>query len=67
MADHMSNGQVAEIYVEDVAIEEEQEDNKIVDWGYDIVEADDEAKSDSEAEELGPIIVLSTDKQKGNL
>uniref|UniRef100_A0A0E0A766 PB1-like domain-containing protein n=1 Tax=Oryza glumipatula TaxID=40148 RepID=A0A0E0A766_9ORYZ len=48
MADHISNGQVADIYVEGVTIEEGKEDNQIDDWGYDIAEADDEAKSDSE-------------------
>ncbi|EEE58977.1 hypothetical protein OsJ_10678 [Oryza sativa Japonica Group] len=68
MANHMSNnGQVAEIYVEHVAIDEGQDDNQIADWGYDMVEADDEAKSDSEAEaELHPTVVLCTDK-KGKL
>ena len=68
MANHMSNnGQVAEIYVEHVAIDEGQDDNQIADWGYDMVEADDEAKSDSEAEaELHPTVVLCIDK-KGKL
>uniref|UniRef100_A0A0E0JGI3 PB1-like domain-containing protein n=1 Tax=Oryza punctata TaxID=4537 RepID=A0A0E0JGI3_ORYPU len=48
------------------AIDEGQDDNQIADWGYDIAEADEEAKSDSEAE-LFPTVVLCIDKKKGPL